>query len=194
MNIMGRQVTLRAIELDDVEVVHRWSNDPEVQGNLGGWHFPLSKAALAKWISGFTYDGRDQRFIVDHHTEGAVGIAALTDINWKDRNAFHGLLIGERTQRRQGLGADVVIAIMRYAFEELGLQRLDTTIVEFNLASMKLHEQKCGWAIEGRKEAAVFRRNRYWALNILGITAEAYAEKARSGSFADYHPAARQGS
>jgi RimJ/RimL family protein N-acetyltransferase len=181
MNIVGKRVTMRALELDDVASVHRWSNDPEVQDGLGGWHFPLSRNSLDTWIRGFHHDGVDQRFIIDVRDIGPIGLATLTSINWKDRNAFHGILIGESAQRRKGFATDAVLSLMRYAFEELGLQRLDTTIVEFNQQSLALHVDKCGWTEEGRKQSAVYRKNRFWTNVVLGVTRESYFAKLASG-------------
>jgi RimJ/RimL family protein N-acetyltransferase len=188
MNIKGRHIQLRAIEVDDIPALHRWSNDPEVQNGLGGWHFPLSKASLQQWVSGFRYDGTDQRFIIETSDGAPIGVVTLTNINWKDRNAFHGILIGERDHHRRGHGVDAVLAIMRYAFEELGFQRLDTTIVEFNAASLALHVGKCGWTEEGRKAAAVFRGNRFWSLVVLGITRDEYAARKAAGAFDAFLP------
>lgn len=173
MNIIGHQVTLRAMELSDLPQIHRWANDPEVQGGLGGWHFPLSMIGLEAWIKTFKHDSTDQRFIIDAANSGPIGIVTLTQINWKDRNALHGIILGEREHRRKGYATDAVRTIMTYAFTELGLERLDTTIVEFNAASIALHVNRCGWLIEGRKERAVFRRGRFWANIILGATKEA---------------------
>lgn len=186
MNIIGNKVTLRAIELDDVDAIHRWTNDPEVQESLGGWHFPISKTGLQSWIASFRYDSLDQRFIVDAAEAGPVGLVALTSINWKDRSAFHGVLVGERRHRRKGFAANAVVAVMRYAFEELGLQRLDTTIVEYNTASLALHVETCGWVQEGRKEMAVFRRNKFWANVILGITRDQYIAHVKAKKFARF--------
>lgn len=189
MNIMGKNVFLRALEIDDVPALHRWSNDPEIQQGLGGWHFPLSKAALQTWIASFSHDSRDQRFVIEVPGTGPVGLITLTSINWKDRNAFHGVLIGERAQRRKSFAADAIVAIMRYAFEELGLQRLDTTIVEYNTGSLALHIDKCGWIKEGRKEGAVFRRNRFWANVVLGVTRDEYAASLQSGKYRAFQSA-----
>ena len=40
MNIKGKVVTLRAIEIDDLELLATRSNSPEIWHNSGGWHFP----------------------------------------------------------------------------------------------------------------------------------------------------------
>lgn len=180
MNILGEKVFLRAIEREDLGRLHRWSNDPDVQRSLGGWHFPLSIAAIERWSESFRHDDVDQRFVIDVHGVGPVGLVTLTKINWKDRNAFHGILIGEATQRRKGYAVDAVRAVMRYAFAELGLERLDTTIVEFNSASLRLHTERCGWTEEGRKLNAVYRGGKFCSLVILGVTREHYLENSKA--------------
>ena len=50
MNIKGRIVTLRAIEMDDLELLAQWSNSPELWQNLVGWHFPYSELSTEQYI------------------------------------------------------------------------------------------------------------------------------------------------
>lgn len=50
MNIIGKTVKLRAVEIDDLELLNKWANDPEIWYMLGGWHFPYSKNNTEKWI------------------------------------------------------------------------------------------------------------------------------------------------
>ena len=111
--------------------------------------------------------------MIDTQEHGAIGMTNLVEINWKDRNAFHGMLLGSQW-RGQGYGVDTVMTIMRYAFDELGLERLDTTIIEHNQASYKLYVIKCGWTDEGRKKNAYYRQDRYWSKIVAGITRKEY--------------------
>ena len=184
MNILGKGIVLRAIEATDIDALHHWNNDPEIQNNLGGWHFPTSRASVEKWVGSFRIDSTDQRFIIEAEGHGAVGMANLVQINWKDRNGFHGMLIGDRNLHGRGIGASVVSAIMRYAFEELGLERIDTTIVEYNAASLKLYLQKCGWVEEGRKARAIYRQGRFWTNVLLGVTRAQYDALKAQGRLA----------
>ena len=50
MNIKGKKVVLRALEKSDLPLIQKWSNDPEIQYWLGGWHFPSSMAIMEKWF------------------------------------------------------------------------------------------------------------------------------------------------
>lgn len=176
MNISGKHVVLRAIERGDLATLHRWANDPEIQQALGGWHFPTSLKDQEEWFAGLSCHSLNQRFAIETRAQGLVGTANLVSIDWKNRNAFHGVMIGDKAIRGKGYGVDAVMALMRYAFDELGLARLDTDIIEYNEASLKMHVDKCGWVVEGKKANAYFRQGRYWQKLVLGITRERYRE------------------
>jgi len=174
VNIMGKTVVLRAVEAEDLPLVHKWSNDPETCYLVGSWHFPSSSRHMEQWYEKIQSDSLNQRFAVHTDEHGLIGTANLVDINWKDRNAFHGMLLGDKPIRGRGYGTDTVMAIMRYAFEELGLQRLDTTIIEYNIPSHKLYIGRCGWKEEGRRRNWYWRKNRFWDQVVVGITRDDY--------------------
>ena len=50
MNIKGKVVTLRALEMEDLPLLTKWSNAPEIWYNLGGWHFPYSSLSTEEYI------------------------------------------------------------------------------------------------------------------------------------------------
>ena len=178
MNLRGRQVTLRAIEPDDLSRLQAWANDPQVQRLLGGWHFPVSRADQQAWLAGLSCRSNDQRFAVDADGVGLVGTANLVSINWKNRTAFHGVMIGDAEHRGRGLGRDTIMAVMRHAFDELDLALLDTDIIEYNTASLKVHVEHCGWQVQGIKRGWYHREGRRWDKLILGIDAARYREWA----------------
>jgi RimJ/RimL family protein N-acetyltransferase len=174
MNIKGKKVTLRAIEQNDLELLNKWSNDPEINYQLGGWHFPSGMQDQQKWFESLHFQSNNQRFVIEDEHGGLIGMANLVEINWKDRNAFHGILLGDSETRGKGYGVDTVMAIEKYAFEELGLRRLDTSIIGYNEASLGLYLNKCGWTQEGVKKNYYFRKNAWWDQVIIGITSEDY--------------------
>jgi RimJ/RimL family protein N-acetyltransferase len=183
MNIEGKHVRLRAIESADLPLMQQWANDPEIQRMLGGWHFPTSLRDQEAWLAGLSCQSANQRFAIDAPGLGLVGTANLVSIDWKNRNAFHGMLLGDRQARGHGYAVDTVMAIMRYAFDELGMARLDTDIIEYNDASLGLYLKRCGWAQDGRKTHAYFRGGRFWDKVLLGITGEQYRALASSSGY-----------
>lgn len=182
MNIVGKRVLLRAVEEKDLSAFHQWTNDPEIASTVGGWHFPSSKRDQLQWFNGLTLNSLHQRFAIEDEKEMLIGTANLVNINWKDRNAEHGLLI-ERGARGKGYGQDVVMAIMRYAFDELGLNRLDSTIISYNKPSIQLYTGKCGWVIEGIQKAWYYRKGNFWDRLHIGITHEGYVQLVEKSGY-----------
>jgi RimJ/RimL family protein N-acetyltransferase len=174
MQIRGKTVTLRAIEQEDLPALHRWGNDPELWNLLGGWHFPTSLRQTQAWFEGLAGDPLNQRFAIDYPDVGLVGTANLVSIDWKNNNAFHGMMIGDPGMRGKGVGVDVIMAIMRYAFDELHLQRLDGSMVAYNEASLGVYCGKCGWKEEGRQRDWYYRGGRYWDRIMVGVTRDDY--------------------
>jgi RimJ/RimL family protein N-acetyltransferase len=186
MNILGRQVRLRALEPADAPLLHRWANDPEIWRLLGGWHFPTSLAGTLKWLDGLPADRLNLRFGVERLSDGVLlGTANLVDIDWKNGHAEHGLVLGDPASRGQGYGADTVMAMMRYAFETLRLDRLNSDVIAYNEASLQLFTRKCGWREEGRQRGWHFRDGRRWDRVLIGVTADDYAALIASNRYWD---------
>ena len=79
-------------------------------------------------------DNRNQCFAIEVLEIGLVGTANLVEIDWKNNHAFHGMVLGDVDVRGKGIGLDAIMAVKRYAFEELHLPRLDGSMIEYNSA------------------------------------------------------------
>jgi RimJ/RimL family protein N-acetyltransferase len=180
MNVQGKKVTLRAIEASDLDLLHRWSNDPEIWYQLGGWHFPSSRDSLESWFHGLKSDQLNQRFAVEAPDLGLIGTTNLVEIDWKNNHAFHGMMLGDKDIRGKGYGIDTIMTTMRYAFEELHLERLDGSMIEYNQISLNIYLGKCAWKEEGRQRNWYFRKNRYWDKILVGVTRQDYAALVES--------------
>lgn len=174
MNIIGKFVTLRALEESDLDAFYDWGNDPELWKLLGGWHFPSSRASTKAWLERAQQDQTNVRLAIVTPDLGLVGMANLLEIDWKNRNAFHGMMLGNPQARGRGIGQDAVMAIMRYAFDELGLERLDGSMIAYNHASVGLYCGKCGWKEEGVQRNWYFRNGRHWDRVMVGVTKADY--------------------
>ncbi|HEX8569287.1 MAG TPA: GNAT family protein [Caulobacteraceae bacterium] len=184
MSIHGKRVVLRAIEEADLPLLHQWANDPEIWSNLGGWRFPSSYDSIRHWFSGLKNDQLNHRWAIETREDRQViGTANLVDIDWKNNHAFHGMMLGPMDLRGKGYGLDTVMTVMRYAFDELHLERLDGDIIEYNEASHRLYVGKCGWKEEGRLRRWHFRKGRYWDKVVVGVTRDDYAELVRANGY-----------
>ena len=177
MYIEGKFITLRAIEENDLDLLHKWANDPITQDGIGEIHFPSSMDFHDSWFKNLKNDKLNQRFVVDTHDEGIIGISSIMNIDWRNRHAWHGLVLGESNYRGKGYGIDAILATMRYAFEELNLERLDGSMIEYNKLSISTYcGKRLGWKEEGRRRNYFFRKGQYWDQVIVGVTKQDYFE------------------
>lgn len=184
MNIKGKFITLRAPELADAPLLHQWSNDPEIWEMLGGWHFPFSSRSTEEWIKGRNDSNmRNHVFCIEAPEDGLIGTANIIDIDWKNKNAFHGMMIGKSNLRGKGYALDALLTIMRYSFLELGLNRLDGDMIAYNQRSIDFYIQKGGWKKEGVREKWFYRNGQYYDKVIVGITAEDYLANEETNGY-----------
>ncbi|TSB23293.1 GNAT family N-acetyltransferase [Psychrobacter sp. YGAH215] len=177
MNIKGNVVTLRAIEVEDLELLSIWSNSPELWENLVGWHFPYSKLSTEQYIKNINNNNITyQNLAIETEELGLIGTINLVDIDWKNRNASNGIMLGDKDSRGKGYALDAVMTMMRYAFKELNLKRLDAEMIDYNNRSINFYTKKCGWVIEGKKENWFYRNGQYHDKIIVGITHKQYDE------------------
>ena len=173
MNIKGKIVTLRAIEKEDNKLMKDMLNDPEIENLVVGWALPISNYEQNKWYESSIEDKNNLRFIIETSVDGAVGLATLTNIDWKNRTATHGIKLANKKYGGRGIGIDTVMTIMRYAFDELQLHRLDGGGFDDNEASKCLY-MRCGWSVEGKKRECIYKRGKYHDLLVIGILANDY--------------------
>lgn len=181
MEIFGKKIKLRAIEEKDSEILRILINDPYVESMVSGWSFPINKNEQKKWIDNLQNKKNSLNLSIvelDDKSDSCIGMVNLVDIDWKNASAFTGMKLISKI-RGKGIGKDVVLSIMRYAFEELNLNRLDGSILELNIFSKKLYVEKCGWKIEGVKKESIYKNGKYQNNLILGITKKEYFEFLR---------------
>ena len=183
MNIHGKKVILRAMELEDCELVREMFNDPEIEDLVVGWAFPLSSYSQKKWFES-NYNSQNFRFIIETKEDGAIGVATLLDIDWKNRMAQHGIKLAKKDIRGKGYGTDTVMAIMRYAFDELGLNRLNGSWFPENIPSKTMY-MKCGWKEEGSRRNYIFKHGEYRDLVETGILASDYYQLIEDNHYWD---------
>jgi RimJ/RimL family protein N-acetyltransferase len=111
--------------------------------------------------------------VVDQNTDIGIGITSLMQIDWRNRHAWHGIMIGDKEYHGKGFAYDAIFTTMRYAFDELQLARLDGGMIEYNKASLRLYS-KLGWEQEGIRRKWIYRRGRFWDQVLTGITVDDY--------------------
>ena len=184
MNIYGKKVVIRAIEENDIKLVVNLFNDPEVEGKVIGWSFPLSVYEQHRWMESNYKDKNNLRFVIENETGVGIGIVTLTDIDWRNRKASTGIKILNPEMRGKGYGKDAIMAIMRYSFDTLGFNRLDTSWFSDNEASRQAHI-RCGWKEEGIRKKYIYKNGDYKDLVLAGVLETEYRAFVTNNNYWD---------
>jgi RimJ/RimL family protein N-acetyltransferase len=176
MNIKGKKVILRAVERKDLEFLHKWGNNPELQYTMGNVYFPSSRDFHERWYEKIQGDSLNQRLAIEAPDVGFIGLSSLIDIDWKNNRAWHGIMLGDKDTRGKGYGFDAVMATMRYAFDEMHLERLDGQMIEYNTHSIDFYCDKLGWKKEGVARNWFYSKGTYWDKIMVGITRQDYLD------------------
>jgi [ribosomal protein S5]-alanine N-acetyltransferase len=93
--------------------------------------------------------------------ERIIGTSGIHDISWRNRRAMTGSLIGEKDEWRKGYASEAHRLRTRYAFEELGLEKLQSSAVVENVGSIRALE-KSGYRQYGIARRHEFRNGRWY--------------------------------
>lgn len=183
MNIFGNLVLLRAVEESDLELLREMMNDPYIERLTGGKNFPISKQQQKKWYESIQSNSNNMYLTIEDMNGNAVGLVSVTGIDWKNRSASYGMKLANNGDRGKGLGTDATLATMRYCFEELQLERLESVMLEYNKASEKMCIEKCNWKREGLKRNAAYYKGSFHDLVILAVLREDYYELVKNKNY-----------
>jgi RimJ/RimL family protein N-acetyltransferase len=173
--LIGERVRLRAIEREDIPTFVRWFNDPEVRQYLLMYE-PMSKAKEERWFEAHL-EARDEFLFGIEALIGEewvhIGNLGLHRIDWKNGTAVFGISLGEKAHWNKGYGTEATRTMLRFAFEELNLHRVELEVFDFNPRAMRCYE-KAGFRHEGIRRRALFRDGRYHDVHLMGILQEEF--------------------
>jgi [ribosomal protein S5]-alanine N-acetyltransferase len=157
--LVGPRVTLGPIKPEHLENYCRWFADPQVTCFLTRDTPPTLKEE-EEWLE---QTGRSEHEIIwGLFVEGThVGSTGISRIDWRNRRGATGILIGDRSFWGRGVAGESHGLRTRYAFEELGLEKLVTQVIEGNVAS-KRALQRVGYQTVGVYRHHEFRRGQWW--------------------------------
>jgi RimJ/RimL family protein N-acetyltransferase len=165
--LAGRRVTLGPITPEHLENYCRWFADPEVTRFLTRDMPPTLKEEEA-WFERTARSEHDVLWglFVDGTHVGSTGI---NQIDWRNRRGITGILIGDRSFWGRGVAGESHELRTRYAFQELGLEKLVTHVIDGNVASRRALE-RVGYQTVGMFRHHEFRRGQWldaWVAEVL---------------------------
>lgn len=172
-------VTLRAIEDKDFELLLYLINAPEIENSTVGWNFPVSRTAQKQWMENFKNSMNSIKFMVQLINSNTIGMVMLENIDWKNRTAEFGCKMSASPKdRMKGDMLDAIRGMLKYAFDELGMECVHGTVLEENIFSRKLNK-RAGFIEEGVLRKRIYKKGTYKNLIAVSILKEEFMERER---------------
>ncbi len=155
MNQMSDEIRLRAVEPEDLGLLYLWEND------MANWRHtntlvPWSRYALKQYIAEAgksIFETGQLRLMIDLTSSGeTIGTIDLYEFDHFHSRAGVGILIADGRERRKGYATAALRALVRYAFETIGLHQLWCNILDGNEESMQLFMRQGFILCGSRKE------------------------------------------
>ena len=173
----GKLVRLRAYEKSDLDSIMKWVNEEEVTDLLGGETlvYPVSSIAEERFIEAASGTSNKQKsFAIETLADRRyIGGISFNVIDWLNRCAGLGIVIGDKSLWGKGYGTDAMRVLMRLAFDKMNLHRLWLHVHDYNPRAIASY-QKCGFKREGILRQEHFTRGRYHDTIVMGILESEY--------------------
>ena len=167
---LGAAVRLTVITKDDLPVLARWHADAGFLRLLDARAAkPQSEDDVSKWVENAQRNTNDYLFAVRPlASEDLLGFVELDGIHWNRGVAWLAIAIGDRDNWGKGIGTEALDLILRFAFHELNLHRVQLTVFAYNDRAIAVYE-KLGFQREGVLREALYRDNARYDMYIYGL-------------------------
>ncbi|PIV63148.1 MAG: GNAT family N-acetyltransferase [Bacteroidetes bacterium CG02_land_8_20_14_3_00_31_25] len=164
MNLVNKNICLRAVEPSDLDNLYLWENDTEVW-KVSQTISPFSKFTLKEYCTVANIDlqtAKQLRLMIDvteSNKVTTVGMIDLFDYDAINKKAGIGILIGNINFRKKGIASLSIKLLEKYCFTLINLHQIYCFISEENKTSINLFLtnkfEVCGkindWVLTGNK-------------------------------------------
>lgn len=153
---------LRELERKDLPIINTWRNNPELISLLGAPYRFINLEVDEKWFDSYMNNRSNtvRCAIVTDTDDAIIGLVTIASINHLNQSGEFHIMIGDRENRGKGAGTFAVTEMLKHAFYNLNLHRIELGALSTNVAAQKLYE-KCGFKREGIMREAVYKNGSF---------------------------------
>ena len=174
--LRGQVVRLTALRKHDVATIVRWEEDTTFLRLLdSGPARPRTEETISAWLDEVDKATNELMFairLIDD--EDLIGTVGFDGIEWSNQAAGFAIGLGDRSNWGKGYGAEATQLALVFAFNELGLHRLQLTVFSYNHRAIALYE-KCGFKREGVFREYIRRDGQRYDMYLYGLLRQEWA-------------------
>jgi diamine N-acetyltransferase len=149
-----KEIILRALEPEDLELLYGWENDVSYW-TISNTIVPFSRYTLKRYLEDShksIYETGQVRLMIDHIAENiTIGTIDIFDFDPFHKRAGVGILIANEQYRRKGYATMALKCLIDYCFGTLMLHQMHCSILSNNGESIDLFK-KMGFIQSGIKK------------------------------------------
>lgn len=169
---------LREIDRKDLSSINKWRNNPELISCLGAPFRFINLTVDEKWYDSYMSNRSNQVrcAIVNDADDLILGMVSLVTIDYMNQSAEFHIMIGESENQGRGIGTFAVVEMLKHAFYNMNLQRIELTVLEDNIRAQKLYE-KVGFVREGIKRKAKYKNGKFVNMILYSVLKDDFEKK-----------------
>jgi RimJ/RimL family protein N-acetyltransferase len=174
--LFGKRIMLREYSKADLPWMRKWVNDPKVVGTLSdAFLYPHTELGTEQFLNSMLEGKSEMKgfVIADKETAEYIGQIDLLYVDWKNRTAEMGIVVGRSELHGKGYGSEAIQLLQQFVFHRLNLNRLQLQLYDFNTAAYNCYI-KCGFKEDGRQKQRYFYEGSYADVIWMGILKEDY--------------------
>jgi len=161
-------------------MIRNWRNSSEISNYMYTSDL-ITADQQKKWFRQIKDDATKKYWIIKVDDK-YVGVVNLYDIDKRNKRCYWAYYLAEPSVRGKGLGRLIELNILKYIFEDLGLNKLCCEVLSFNEIVVEIHK-KYGSKIEGHFREHIFKDGEFHDIICMGILKEEWSEIKKSFDF-----------
>lgn len=169
--IHGQRIMLREYQAEDIGPIRSWVNDADTTRFLSTRFWPAqSMTDTQEYLSRVMQSSFNAyHFVIANGTDGRyIGQIDMFQVDWKLRCGTLGMVIASPQDRGKGIGCEALQLMEHFAFQTLGLERLELEVLMENQPALRCYE-KAGFALEGVKRHAFYLDGRFCDVGMMSM-------------------------
>jgi [ribosomal protein S5]-alanine N-acetyltransferase len=141
IKIKGQRIYLRELSEADATVEYcAWLNDKKVNKHLETKQMELKK------LKNYVREKKEKKDCIFlgiflNKSDTHIGNIKLEPIDWEDKTATMGMMIGNKSYWGKGLATEALELLTEWAFKNIDMKTINLGVVGKNMAAIKVYEK-----------------------------------------------------
>lgn len=171
-------VTLRIPQSDDEIHILRWRNSPQVAPYMYR-DDPISSEEHALWFASILEDTKTNIVRIVEHDNGPAGLSSLTKIDRRHKSCEWGGYLSPEIDRGIGIGSAALFLSLKFAFDDLNLNRVVVEVFSDNVKAIHLYES-IGFQREGLLKERAWHSDGPKDVIVMALLAREWKSRSKS--------------